>query len=134
MRLGRRLESQEEAHIDLTPMLDIVFIMLIFFIVTSAFVSQSGVEVNQPQASQAQQQKQVSIFIAVTADNDIYIDNRLVDIEAVETALKVLRLDKPDAGLMIQADEFAFNGTVVRVMNAAKAAGIEKIALGAERQ
>ncbi|NVD06735.1 biopolymer transporter ExbD [Vibrio sp. JPW-9-11-11] len=134
MRLGRRVEQQEEAHIDLTPMLDIVFIMLIFFIVTSAFVSQSGVEVNQPKASQASQQKQASIFIAVTGDNEIYVDKRLVDIEALESALNVLRAERPKVGLMIQADEFAFNGTVVRVMNAAKSAGIEQIALGAERR
>ena len=83
MRLGRRTNRQDEAQIDLTSMLDIVFIMLIFFIVTSSFVRESGVEVNRPQASNVVSQKDAGIFIAVTAANDVYIDKRLVDIERV---------------------------------------------------
>ncbi|MGC9403705.1 ExbD/TolR family protein [Vibrio genomosp. F10 str. 9ZC157] len=133
MRLGRRHAKQEDAHIDMTSMLDIVFIMLIFFIVTSSFVRESGVEVNRPQASSAVSQNNAGVFIAITSANDIFIDKRLVDIERVQATLEHLLIDKHDASLVIQADERAYNGTVVKVMDAAKGAGIQSIALAAEK-
>ena len=138
MRLGRRHHKQDEAQIDLTSMLDIVFIMLIFFIVTSSFVRESGVEVNRPQASNVVSQKDAGIFVAVTSANDtandIYIDKRNVDIERVQATLEHLLLDKPDASLVIQADEHAYSGTVVKVMDAAKGAGVKNIVLAAEKK
>ncbi|WP_434362368.1 biopolymer transporter ExbD [Parasalinivibrio latis] len=133
MRLTRPQRVREDAQIDLTPMLDIVFIMLIFFIVTSSFVKESGVEVNRPEASHAVSQKKAGIFVAITASNDIYIDKRMVDVERVEATLEHLLLDQPEASLVIQADEHAYNGTVVEVMDAAKGAGIKNIALAAEK-
>ncbi|MGC7865453.1 ExbD/TolR family protein [Vibrio anguillarum] len=133
MRLGRRQPRNDEAQIDLTSMLDIVFIMLIFFIVTSSFVRESGVEVNRPQASHAVSQKDAGIFVAINASN-IYIDKRLIDVERVEATLEHLLLEQPDAALVIQADEHAYNGTVVKVMDAAKGAGVKNIALAAEKR
>lgn len=133
MRLGRRSSNQEEAQIDLTSMLDIVFIMLIFFIVTSSFVRESGVEVNRPQASNVSSQKDAGIFVAIAASNDIFIDKRMVDAERVQATLEHLLLEQPDASLVIQADEHAYNGTVVKVMDAAKGAGVKGIALAAEK-
>lgn len=132
MRIIRRTKAKEEASIDLTPMLDIVFIMLIFFIVTSSFVRESGVEVNRPQASNSIAQKETGIFVAITANNQIFIDKRHVDIERVEAVLETLYLDNPQANLVIQADRHAYNGTVVSVMDAAKGVGIEGIALATE--
>ncbi|NAW97059.1 MULTISPECIES: ExbD/TolR family protein [unclassified Vibrio] len=134
MRLGRRQPRNDEVQIDLTSMLDIVFIMLIFFIVTSSFVRESGVEVNRPQASHAVSQKDAGIFVAINASNDIYIDKRLIDVERVEATLEHLLLEQPDAALVIQADEHAYNGTVVKVMDAAKGAGVKNIALAAEKR
>ncbi|CAH6890634.1 Biopolymer transport protein exbD2 [Vibrio chagasii] len=133
MRLGRRHSKNEEAQIDLTSMLDIVFIMLIFFIVTSSFVRESGVEVNRPQASNVVSQKDAGIFVAITSANDIYIDKRVVDVERVQAALEHLLLEQPEASLVIQADEHSYNGTVVKVMDAAKAAGVKNIALAADK-
>ncbi|MDN3702073.1 ExbD/TolR family protein [Vibrio artabrorum] len=134
MRLGRRHSKNEEAQIDLTSMLDIVFIMLIFFIVTSSFVRESGVEVNRPQASNVVSQKDAGIFVAITSANDIYIDKRVVDVERVQATLEHLLLEQPDASLVIQADEHAYNGTVVKVMDAAKSAGVKNIALAADKR
>lgn len=133
MRLGKRHSDNDEAQIDLTSMLDIVFIMLIFFIVTSSFVRESGVEVNRPQASNVAAQKDAGIFIAITAANDIYIDKRIVDVERVQASVERLLLEQPEASLVIQADEYAYNGTVIKVMDAAKAAGVKNIALAAEK-
>ncbi|RYU47349.1 biopolymer transporter ExbD [Aliivibrio finisterrensis] len=134
MRIIRRTKAREDANIDLTSMLDIVFIMLIFFIVTSSFVRESGVEVNRPQASHSVAQKEVGIFVAITANNQVFIDKRRVDMERVEAILASLHLDNPQANLVIQADKHAYNGTVVSVMDAAKGAGIEGIALATEAQ
>ncbi|MDN2669024.1 biopolymer transporter ExbD [Vibrio sp. 14N.309.X.WAT.E.F5] len=134
MRLGRRHSKNEEAQIDLTSMLDIVFIMLIFFIVTSSFVRESGVEVNRPQASNVVSQKDAGIFVAITSANDIFIDKRVVDVERVQATLEHLLLEQPDASLVIQADEHAYNGTVVKVMDAAKGAGVKNIVLAAEKR
>ncbi|ELR65435.1 biopolymer transporter ExbD [Photobacterium proteolyticum] len=134
MRLSRPSSAREEAQVDLTSMLDIVFIMLIFFIVTSSFVRESGVEVNRPQASNVVSQKDAGIFIAITSANDIYIDKRVVDVERVQATLEHLLLEQPEASLVIQADEHAYNGTVVKVMDAAKGAGVKKIALAAEKR
>jgi biopolymer transport protein ExbD len=134
VRLGRRRKVQDEAQIDMTSMLDVVFIMLIFFIVTSSFVKESGIEVDRPQAAHAVSQKKASIFIAVTANNEIYIDKRVVDRERVQAALAYRLTEQPNASLVIQADKFAFNGTVLAVMDAAKGAGIDHIALAAEPQ
>ncbi|GLQ72384.1 biopolymer transporter ExbD [Vibrio sp. vnigr-6D03] len=132
MRLVRPTKAKEDATVDLTSMLDIVFIMLIFFIVTSSFVKESGVEVNRPQAAHASSQKDAGIFIAITASNDVYIDKRRVDVERVQAVLETVLLDKPDASLVIQADKHSYNGTVVEVMDAAKGAGVDKIALATE--
>ncbi|WP_146441380.1 ExbD/TolR family protein [Vibrio kanaloae] len=134
MRLGRRHSKNEEAQIDLTSMLDIVFIMLIFFIVTSSFVRESGVEVNRPQASNVVSQKDAGILVAITSANDIFIDKRVVDVERVQATLEHLLLEQPDASLVIQADEHAYNGTVVKVMDAAKGAGVKNIALAADKR
>ena len=134
MRLSRPSSAREDAQVDLTSMLDIVFIMLIFFIVTSSFVRESGVEVNRPQASNVVSQKEAGIFIAITSANDIYIDKRVVDIERVQATLEHLLLEQPEASLVIQADEYAYNGTVVKVMDAAKGAGVQRIALAAEKR
>ncbi|MGF1689477.1 biopolymer transporter ExbD [Photobacterium japonica] len=133
MRLNRPSSAREDAQVDLTSMLDIVFIMLIFFIVTSSFVRESGVEVNRPQASNVVSQKDAGIFIAVTSANDIYIDKRVVDVERVQATLEHMLLEQPEASLVIQADEHAYNGTVVKVMDAAKGAGVKSIALAAEK-
>ncbi|EAS41319.1 biopolymer transporter ExbD [Photobacterium profundum] len=134
MRLSRPSSAREEAQIDMTSMLDIVFIMLIFFIVTSSFVRESGVEVNRPQASNVVSQKDAGIFVAVTSANDIFIDKRVVDAERVQAVLEHLLLEQPEASLVIQADEHAYNGTVVKVMDAAKGAGVKNIALAAEKR
>ncbi|MGF1889700.1 biopolymer transporter ExbD [Photobacterium profundum] len=134
MRLSRPSSAREEAQIDMTSMLDIVFIMLIFFIVTSSFVRESGVEVNRPQASNVVSQKDAGIFVAVTSANDIFIDKRVVDVERVQAVLEHLLLEQPEASLVIQADEHAYNGTVVKVMDAAKGAGVKNIALAAEKR
>ena len=119
----------DEAAIDLTPMLDIVFIMLIFFIVTTSFVREAGLEVHRPQASQAKAQKSSSIMLAIGAQGQIFLDRKQIDVERVQATIARLLAEQPDASLVIQADERVPHGKVVRVMDEAKAAGIANIAV-----
>ncbi|MEM0911626.1 MAG: biopolymer transporter ExbD [Pseudomonadota bacterium] len=118
----------EEAQIDMTPMLDIVFIMLIFFIVTTVFVKQAGQEVNKPEGDTAVQYKNANIFIAITQDGDIWMDRRQIGEETVKANLEKLLLEQPTEVVFIQADEKAKHGLVVKVMDQVKAAGIDRVA------
>lgn len=121
-------QPEEEAQIDMTPMLDIVFIMLIFFIVTTVFVKQAGQEVNKPEGETAVQYKNANIFIAITADGDIWMDRRQIAEEAVKANLEKLLLEQPTDVVFIQADTKAKHGLVIEVMDQVKAAGIDRVA------
>ena len=115
--------EEEEAAIDMTPMLDIVFIMLIFFIVTTSFVKEAGIEVNKPKASNQVTKKNANIFVAVKDTGDIWLDKRRVDIELVGSTIEKLLAEQPTDVVIIQADKNAKHGVVVEVMDAIKEAG-----------
>ena len=119
----KRIREEEEAMIDMTPMLDIVFIMLIFFIVTTSFVKEAGIEVNKPKAANQTKQKNANIFVAVKDTGDIWLDKRRVDIELVGSTIEKLLAEQPTDVVIIQADKAAKHGDVVEVMDAIKAAG-----------
>ncbi len=121
----------EEASIDMTPMLDIVFIMLIFFIVTTSFVKEAGIEVNRPKAAQATKQKNANIFIAISKSGDIWMDKRQVDVERVAANIERMLAEQPTDTVIVQADKEALHGVVVKVMDQIKAAGIDKISVAA---
>jgi len=125
---------QDEAELDMTPMLDVVFIMLIFFIVTTSFVKESGVSVSSPQAQTASQQENVNIFIAITADGEVWVDRRPVDPRSVRAIVARLHADNPEGSVIIQADEDAATGMLVEVMDQVRLAGVEKIAIAADRR
>jgi biopolymer transport protein ExbD len=133
MSARRHIPAQEETELDMTPMLDIVFIMLIFFIVTTSFVKESGVTVNTPQATTASQQKNTNIFIAIAASGDVWIDRRPVDLRAVRTIVARLHADNPEGSVIIQADADAATGTLVEVMDQVRLAGVEAIAIAADQ-
>jgi biopolymer transport protein ExbD len=133
MSARRHIPAQEETELDMTPMLDIVFIMLIFFIVTTSFVKESGVTVNTPQAATASQQKNTNIFIAIAASGEVWIDRRPVDLRAVRTIVARLHADNPEGSVIIQADADAATGTLVEIMDQVRLAGVEAIAIAADQ-
>ncbi len=118
----------------MTPMLDIVFIMLIFFIVTTSFVKESGVTVNTPQAATAAKQENANIFIAITAAGEVWIDRRPVDPRSVRAIVARLHADKPEGAVIIQSDAKAATGTLVDVMDQVRLAGVEGIAIAADKR
>ena len=128
----KRLREEEEATLDMTPMLDIVFIMLIFFIVTTSFVKEAGIDVNRPEAAQATQKPSANIFIAIRENGEVWMDRRQVDVERVAANLERLLAEQPTDMVVIQADEGARHGVVVKVMDQIKEAGIAQISIAAE--
>ncbi|RUO40599.1 biopolymer transporter ExbD [Aliidiomarina taiwanensis] len=128
----KRIREEEEATLDMTPMLDIVFIMLIFFIVTTSFVKEAGIDVNRPEASQATSKPSANIFIAVRENGEVWMDRRQVDVERVAANLERLLAEQPTDMVVIQADDNAKHGIVVKVMDQIKEAGIAQISIAAE--
>lgn len=122
--------SEDEGAIDLTPMLDVVFIMLIFFIVTATFIKESGVEVNRPEASTANQKDDTTVLIAISADNSIWMDKRRIDVRSVKANVERLHAENPEGGVVIQADELASVKTFTAVLDSArKVVGNDKVSL-----
>ena len=125
-------QEEEEATIDLTPMLDVVFIMLIFFIVTASFVKESGIEVNRPDAPTAVKQEKANILVAISANNEIYIDRRRVDQRSVRANIERLHAENPQGSVIIQADEESNTKALIGVMDSARAAGVFNVSIAAE--
>lgn len=125
-------EQAEEAAVDLTPMLDIVFIMLIFFIVTAVFIREPGVDIIRPDTETDVRQNQIAILIAVTEDNEIWIDNREIDPQGVRAVVERMRAENPRGAIVIQADEESDSGIVVDVIDQARLAGAPSVAIATE--
>ena len=123
--------EEDENEINLTPMLDVVFIMLIFFIVTASFIKESGIDVNKPDAPTAEKKEDANILIAISANNEIWIDRRQVDPRAVRANIERLHAENPKGSVVIQADEKSFNETLVTVMDAARQAGVYNVSIAA---
>jgi biopolymer transport protein ExbD len=122
----------EEEAINMTPMLDIVFIMLIFFIVTTSFVRESGISVNRPSAATAEKKDQGSnIVVAIRPNEEIWIDRKQTDFRAVRANIERLRSQNPDGNVIIEADTDSRTGILVKVMDQIRLAGIENISIAA---
>ena len=125
-------ELDQESSVDITPMLDVVFIMLIFFIVTATFVRESGIEVNKPAASTATVQDKANILIAIDANDDVWINRRQIDLRAVRPNIERLHAENPKGTVVIQADKDSKNDVLVQVMDASRKAGVYDIAISAQ--
>ena len=124
--------AEEENEIDLTPMLDVVFIMLIFFIVTTSFVKEAGIEVNQPSAQTTQRQDKNNILNAISPEGEVWLDKQVIDIRAIRANVERLRAASPESAVVIQADEQARTGILVKVMDQVRMAGVENVAIAAQ--
>lgn len=115
--------------IELTPMLDVVFIMLIFFVVTASFTKEFGIDLNPPDSSTPWRDDVNSIYIVISKNNEIWLDNRNIDHRAIRPNIARMHAGNPDASLVIQADKRSSNKSLVTVMDASRAVGIYDIAL-----
>ena len=128
-------QTEEESNeINLTPMLDVVFIMLIFFIVTASFVKESGIDVNRPDAPVTETKPEdANILVQITANDEILIANRIIDPRAVRANIERLHAENPKGTVVIQANKSSTNKMRVWVMDATRSAGVYNISI-ADRQ
>jgi biopolymer transport protein ExbD len=124
--------EEEENEINLTPMLDVVFIMLIFFIVTATFIKEAGIQVERPDTVTADTQDDASILIAISEADEIWIDRQKRDPRAIRSIIERLHAENPKGSIVIQADEESTNEVLVIVMEAAKAAGVSNVAIATD--
>jgi biopolymer transport protein ExbD len=125
-------QQEEESEINITPMLDVVFIMLIFFIVTATFVKEAGIDVNRPDAATATKQEKANILIAISANDTIWIDRRQVDIRSVRPNIERLHAENPQGSVVIQADKESKTDTLIQVMDASRQAGVYNVSIAAQ--
>lgn len=125
-------DDSSDAGIDMSPLIDCVFILLIFFIVTTTFVEETGVEVDKPQAASSVRLEKSSILLALTEKGEIVYGGREIGISGVQPLVKRL-LQKEDIPVIIQADATAASGMLVRVIDEAKLAGASKVSLAAAK-
>jgi len=128
------VQEQEENEINLTPMLDVVFIMLIFFIVTASFIKEAGIDVNRPDAPITETKPEdANILVAITSNDEIWIDRRLIDPRAVRANIERLHAENPKGSVVIQADRKSTNKMLVTVMDASRRAGVYNISIADNR-
>jgi biopolymer transport protein ExbD len=129
----KRRGRYEDPEINITPMLDIVFIMLIFFIVTTSFTKETGTVIAKPTAEQAQALQSGTILIGVRLDDEIWMAKRRIELREVRQMVERARSENPEGGVVIVADRGSRIGTVTQVIDQVKLAGVQGIAISAER-
>jgi len=132
----RRHHSDDGAEINITPMLDIVFIMLIFFIVTTSFVKETGLEVARPGGAPTTESRQDEgpIVVKIDSGNLISLMGRILEPRAVQANLERQKAEKPNSGLIVAGHPDADTETLVIVLDAAEAAGIESVTVATRSQ
>ena len=131
--MRKRTEETDDKVADLTPMLDVVFIMLIFFIVTATFIKETGIQVNRPDTQTAERKNAVSLLVGVSSDSYIWIDKKKVDIRNLAPMMQKLHAENPKGGLVIQADKDSKVVKVLAVMQAARKIGITQVAIASKQ-
>jgi len=129
--LSKRKDDEEAGEIDLTPMLDVVFILLIFFIVTSVFVTEAGIDVSKPEASTVEDTSGDMILIAVGPQGDIWIDGDQIDPRFIRARFELRLADAPNSAVIIQGDESANNEQIMLILKAAREANINDVSISA---
>jgi len=130
--MARRHAHTEDAEINITPMLDIVFIMLIFFIVTTSFTKETGAVITKPEAEQAVNLRNGTILVGIKSNDDIWMSKRLIELREVRSMVEQAKAENPKGSVVIVADKDSRIGTVTQVMDQVKLAGVEGIAISAE--
>lgn len=131
MAIQRRGGDADGVQLDMTPMLDVVFIMLIFFIVTASFVKESGIDVNRPTATTAEKKPLATIFIGIGGNNQIWIQKKRTDVRAVRATIERMYGENPGGSIVIQADKDSKSEVLLKVMDAVRQAGVPEVSIAA---
>jgi biopolymer transport protein ExbD len=134
MALGKRRKEEEESNIDMTPMLDVVFIMLIFFIVTASFVNESGLDVNRPPTSDEPppDSDNTNIVFRVSESNELTLEGRRIDVRAVRANVERMHAEKPEAKVIVSAHPKSKTELFVLISDQAREAGVYDVSLSTD--
>jgi len=132
MRRSRRRRTRAQ-DLNITPLIDMVFILLIFFIVTTSFVKEAGVEVDRPVAQTAVKKDKASLMIGVDQEGVIYIQGRSVDLRSVRTHIERFLAETPEGSVVIVADKNSQTGLVIQVLDQTRLAGVKDVSLAARK-
>jgi biopolymer transport protein ExbD len=134
MALGKRRKEEEESNIDMTPMLDVVFIMLIFFIVTASFVNESGLDVNRPPTSDEPppDSENTNIVFRVSESNELTLEGRRIDVRAVRANVERMHAEKPEAKVVVSAHPKSKTELFVLISDQAREAGVYDVSLSTD--
>jgi biopolymer transport protein ExbD len=133
LSLGHK-KSDDSVEINMSPMVDMTFLLLIFFLVTTTFVKESGVEVNRPIASTTEAKENTNIGIGVTKDGMIYIENQIIDVRSVRSRMERFKSEMPDGNVVITADKDSLFGVAIEVLDQVRLAGIKNVVVAATKE
>ena len=128
---SHRRAKRQGLELNIAPLIDMVFILLIFFLVTTSFVRETGIDVQRPTANTAVSKEKATILIAISDDDRIYVEGRVVDVRAIRVHVERALAENPEGSVVIVADRGSRTGTAVEVMDACRQAGAEDVALAA---
>jgi len=134
MKFRHKRREEEESEINITPMMDIVFIMLIFFIVTTSFIKETGIDPNRPEAETAKRAELGNILIAIAPNDRIWMNKAPIELEVVKIMMELAHAENPESSVVVVADELASTGLVLDVMDQIRLSGISKISLSAREK
>lgn len=134
MRPSHSEHSAKAANVNLTPLIDMVFILLIFFLVTASFTKEAGIEVDRPSAQTAARQEASNLVIAIDKNNEIWVENRNIDIRTIRAYVEQQQAQNPEGSVIILADKDSRAGMTVDVLDQVRLAGVTNVAIAAERE
>ena len=124
----------ERVDINMGPLIDMVFLLLIFFVVTTSFVKEAGIDVQRSTAATAEVKERGNIMIGVTAEGDVYFESKRVDVRSVRGLVERALAEDPESGVVVVADKASETGEVVKVMDQCRLAGAKNVSLAAKRE
>jgi biopolymer transport protein ExbD len=130
LRLGHSGQT-EVVELNMAPLIDMIFILLIFFLVTTSFVKESGVEVQRPIAATAQRHASTNLIIAVTTDGQVFSEKRPIDIRSMRSYMERFLAETPNGTVVIAADRMSMTGIVIQVLDACRVAGVKNVTVAA---
>ena len=126
--------GSDRVDVNMSPLIDMVFLLLIFFVVTTSFVKESGIEVQRSTAATAEVKEKASIMIGVNAEGEVWMENKQVDVRSVRGLVERALAEDPEAGVVVVADKGSQTGDVVKVMDQCRLAGASSVSLAARRE
>jgi biopolymer transport protein ExbD len=129
----RRLRRSKAAEINMAPLIDMVFILLIFFLVTTSFVKESGVEIDRPTAQSAVPKEKVHLMVEITQEGTVFIEGKPTDIRSIRARMKRFIVETPGGSVLIVADKQSNTGIVIQALDECRLAGVQNIGVSARK-